>query len=135
MGQSASLIFNISTGAIFGALARFGAHNFARSWQLTLLGVSIPVGVVLVNAVGCFLVGIFFVYAGNHPELSRNLVLGITVGFLGSLTTFSTFSLEALAMLSDQGFAHFAFYTSFHLGLCLAVTFAGVALGRLFSTL
>jgi len=84
-----------------------------------------------VNAIGSFLIGVCAVYLYHRSEIPREVVLGISVGFLGSFTTFSTFSLEAYSLLVDNGGFAFCSYIVLHVGCCVILTALGSGAARL----
>ncbi|MDE0181463.1 MAG: fluoride efflux transporter CrcB [Caldilineaceae bacterium] len=84
----------IGLGAVLGANARY----FVSLWLAAKLGAEFPYGTLAVNVSGSLLLG-FLVAAGSHYlALSPQLRLMMTVGFLGSFTTFSTFAVESMAL-------------------------------------
>lgn len=87
----------IFIGGGLGASARY-----AISLLTLKLTKPIWVGTFLVNVIGCLVLGYIFGFALSKPSLlPENIKLGITVGFLGGLTTFSTFGLETFTFLKD----------------------------------
>ena len=113
------LLIGIFGGA--GACTRAWISSFHESSTL-------PWGTPLVNLAGCFLLGFLSGLSGSVlPESIRK---PIATGFLGSLTTFSTFSLETLVLFEKQGaWAAFWYFTpQLLLGLLLALL--GMTLGR-----
>ena len=92
----------IFCGAGLGALLRSG-FNF-----LTVGIVSVvPLGTLLANMVGGYLVGIAVAFFGSNPSLSPEWKLFVITGFLGGLTTFSSFSAEVVSFIQrgDLGWA------------------------------
>jgi fluoride exporter len=86
----------VASGGAFGALARY----LAAGWVQSATGDFFPWGTLAVNVVGSAALGFLMTWLESSvtsPEV-RQL---ITIGFLGSFTTFSTFSFEAVAMLRD----------------------------------
>ena len=82
----------VSIGAALGALARWQAGVlFNTRW------VGFPLGTLLVNLVGGFMIGMALEWFGRQPNELMKLLL--VTGFLGGLTTFSAFSGESLALL------------------------------------
>ncbi len=82
---------------IAGTLARYGLQGFVQ--QRT--GSTFPMGTLAVNLIGCFLLGIIGEYALTHLTIPPDWRIGITVGFFGAFTTFSSFSYETARMLND----------------------------------
>ena len=92
--------------------------------------VSFPLGTFVVNVLGSFLIGVFFVLLAEKAQIAEQWRPIIVVGFLGGLTTFSTFSLDAL-LLFEQGHYNTAlFYIISSIVLCLIAAFAGMQLTR-----
>ena len=87
-------IVAISVGASLGALLRW-----VLGTKLNALFPSIPLGTLTANLVGGYLVGVAVAYFSSHPSLPPEWRLLIVTGFLGGLTTFSTFSAEVVAQL------------------------------------
>ena len=107
---------------IAGTLARYGLQGFVQ--QRT--GSTFPSGTLLVNLSGCFFLGLLGQYALTHLTIPADWRIGITVGFFGAFTTFSTFSYETVRMLDDGDWARAAVYVlSSVLGGLIAV-FAGL---------
>ena len=113
-------VIAICTGASLGAIAR---------WQLGLWlspdGL-LPWGTLAANLLGAYLIGICVAVFQALPELDPVLRLALVTGFLGALTTFSSFSAEVLAMLMQQRYALALGATSLHLGGSLVCTAAGI---------
>ena len=79
---------------------------------------------------GSLLIGIFFVLLAEKAQIAEQWRPVIVVGFLGGLTTFSTFSLDAL-LLFEQGHYNTAlFYIISSVALCLIAAFAGMQITR-----
>lgn len=106
----------VGTGAALGALLR---------WQLSVwlnpLSGSVPAGTLAANLIGGYLVGVAMAWFAQHPEISPAWRLFAITGFLGGLTTFSTFSAEVVGLL-QQGRMRMA-------GLTVALHTAGSLLG------
>ncbi len=82
----------IMLGGGLGALSRYGIGLLSvRLW-----GVHFPWGTLAVNLIGCFLIGLIFAAADRARLLSPDLRLFLVTGYLGALTTFSTFALETV---------------------------------------
>ena len=112
----------ISAGASAGAILRW-----VLSTRLNALFPSIPMGTLAANLLGGYLVGIAVAWFMDHPALPPELRLLVITGFLGGLTTFSTFSAEVVLLL-QRGQAGWTLATAaLHLFGSLALTFAGIA--------
>ena len=87
-------IFAIFCGAGFGALLRAG-------FNLATVGISstLPLGTFISNMTGGYLIGIAVAFFGSNPNLSPEWKLFVVTGFLGGLTTFSSFSAEVVGLL------------------------------------
>ena len=123
-------IVAICTGACFGALAR---------WQLGLWlnpmvvpGSALPLGTLAANWIGGYLVGIAVALFQALPQLDPVWRLALITGFLGALTTFSSFSAEVIAMLGQQKYALALGTAALHLFGSLLLTVAGMRTGAYF---
>lgn len=114
-------ILAIFCGAGFGALLRAGL-NVLGGGMLSV----IPMGTLLANLVGGYFVGIALAFFGNHTALAPEWRLLVITGFLGGLTTFSSFSAEVVEML-QRGELTWAVCTALlHVLGSLLLTFLGI---------
>jgi fluoride exporter len=116
----------ISIGAVLGANARF----FVGGWIAERWGASFPFGTFVINVTGSLLIGVILTLASDRltPDWFRPL---LAIGFLGSYTTFSTFSFETLALVQGGSFGLAAVNIALSVGGALAGVYAGVVLARL----
>ncbi|MDX9974369.1 MAG: fluoride efflux transporter CrcB [FCB group bacterium] len=116
----------VMTGGALGALCRYGTTLLsARLW-----GTNFPWGTLAVNWAGCFLIGVAFGLADYRNVMNPSARLFFVTGFLGALTTFSTFAFETV-LYARPGMAHLALANFFaHNVGGLALVFAGIALVR-----
>ena len=114
-------ILVIFFGAGFGALLRAGLN-------LLTVGTAsiIPLGTLLSNMVGGYLVGLAVAYFGNNPQLSPEWRLLVVTGFLGGLTTFSSFSAEVVGLIQRGEFTWALGTAMLHLFGSLVLTFLGI---------
>jgi CrcB protein len=114
-------ILAIFFGAGLGALLR-AAFNFLTVGAASI----IPLGTLLSNMVGGYLIGIAIAFFGNNPNLSPEWKLFVITGFLGGLTTFSSFSAEVVGFM-QRGELSWALGTALlHLFGSLVLTFLGI---------
>ena len=113
--------FAIFFGAGLGALLRAG-FNFLTVGAASVL----PMGTFISNMVGGNLIGIAIAFFGNNPNLSPEWKLFVITGFLGGLTTFSSFSAEVVGFM-QRGELSWALGTALlHLVGSLILTFLGI---------
>lgn len=117
----------ISLGASTGAILRW----FLSLWLNHLLP-TLQLGTLAANLIGGYLIGIFMAVFALHPHLSPEWRLLILTGFLGGLTTFSTFSAETAALLQQQRFFWAAATIGSHVIGSVALTLLGMATVMLF---
>lgn len=111
----------VGIGAALGAWLRwiFGI-------VLNPLFANLLLGTLAANLVGGYLIGVAVEYFTHRDSLSPELRLFVIVGFLGGLTTFSSFSAEAVELLSDRDFLWSFVLVAAHLLGSLAMTFLGI---------
>ncbi|MEO8120451.1 MAG: fluoride efflux transporter CrcB, partial [Rhodoferax sp.] len=113
-------VLAICIGASIGALAR---------WRLGLWlnpGAAIPFGTLAANLIGGYLVGVCVAFFQALPNLDPIWRLALVTGFLGALTTFSSFSAEVVGMLGQQRYTLAFGTTAVHLFGSLLLTVAGI---------
>jgi fluoride exporter len=114
----------ISIGAVLGANVRY----LLGGWVLERMGTEFPYGTLLINVSGSFVIGLVYALIERHgaPDWVRPLVM---VGFLGAYTTFSTFSLDTLALAERGAWVAAGAYIIASVVASLAAVWAGVTLG------
>jgi len=116
----------IAIGGAFGAVSRYGVTLGAARLGAT----GFPYATLTVNVTGSFLIGLFVAWLGGRTEINPALRPLIQVGFLGALTTFSTFSLDALILIEQGRFTQAGRYIAASVLVCLAACFIGLLAGR-----
>ena len=118
-------LFAVGAGAVVGAWLRW-----ALSLGLNTVAPNLPLGTLTANLVGGFLIGIAVELFTLHPVIPPEVRLFVITGFLGGLTTFSTFSAEAVALLQRDQYGWAFGLIGAHLLGSLAMTLLGIALVR-----
>ena len=116
-----SAIFAISLGAVAGALLRAGLAQACNA-----LFPDLPPGTLLANLLGAYLIGLAMAVFAALPQLAPEWRWLVMTGFLGSLTTFSTFSAEVFALLQQGRLAMAALAVAAHLGGSLLMILLGM---------
>ena len=94
-----SLILTVGVGGAIGAIIRY----MSGVWLSTAIPNKPYVATLIVNVLGSLLIGLFYLF-GDYFQIKDSLRLLFVVGFLGSLTTFSTFSYEFIAMINQKNY-------------------------------
>jgi CrcB protein len=120
-------IIAVTLGGIVGTLLRFATATWVTAhWPRFFYA-----GTLAVNIVGCLLIGYLYGLFMLRPEIPVELRAGLMVGFLGGLTTFSSFSLDTVRLLeSGQGLLALGYCAISVFGGLLA-TWAGLALTKI----
>ena len=121
-----SSLIAIAAGGAAGALLRYWAANGVYA----LLGRGFPYGTLLVNVLGSFLMGLLTVLFIERLSVGPTWRAALLVGALGAFTTFSTFSIETLALIEQGAALRALLNVLLSVGLCLLCVWLGVLLGR-----
>jgi CrcB protein len=113
-------VIAICIGASAGALARWGLGLWLSPGGL------IPWGTLAANLIGGYLIGVCVAVFQAMPQLDPLVRLALITGFLGGLTTFSSFSAEVVTMLMQQRYALALGTASVHVAGSLLLTVAGI---------
>ncbi len=119
-------VFAICLGASIGALARWGLGLWLNT------GPGMPYGTLAANLIGGYLVGICVAVFQALPDLDPVWRLALVTGFLGALTTFSSFSAEVVGMLQQQRYALALGTAALHLLGSLLLTILGIKTASIF---
>jgi len=115
----------VGIGAVLGAWLRWGLGI----WLNPVLP-EVPLGTLVANLTGGFVIGLAIEFFAAYPGVAPEWRLALITGFLGALTTFSTFSAEAVTLLARAQYAWAALHIGVHLAGSISMTIAGVALLR-----
>ena len=88
----------IACGGAVGAVSRYWLATTMERFNQT----NFPLGTFTVNLLGSFLIGMFFILFAEKIELAQQWRPIVIIGFLGAMTTFSTFSLDAILLMQNE---------------------------------
>lgn len=120
------MLWYIAVGSAVGGVSRYLLGGAVQR----LAPGTFPVGTLIVNITGSFLLGAILRFAIDTPGLTSEMRALLTVGFCGGFTTFSTFSYETVALLEDGEWSRAAAYLALSVGLSIVATFLGLAASR-----
>ena len=118
----------VGLGGMIGSISRFLLSGFVQRFSPI---VGFPFGTLVVNVVGCFLIGLLNGLADTRQLFGSEFRLFLFIGVLGGFTTYSTFGYETFSLLRDAEFPRAILSVGFHLLIGLGAVWAGDALGRL----
>ena len=116
----------VGGGAASGAWLRWGLGSLLNAIFPTL-----PLGTLAANLIGGYLMGLAMGYMSHYETLTPEMRLLITTGFLGGLTTFSSFSAETVTLLARHQYGWTAALVGLHVVGSVLLTFAGIETVRL----
>ena len=121
-------ILLVGAGSFVGGIVRYLLLLLIKS-----PGHGFPLSVLLVNLIGCFLIGLFYGIFSRIPDSNRELLLLLTTGICGGFTTFSTFANDSLQLLQQQNWLASGIYIAVSVIGGILLTFAGYALVNVIS--
>ena len=116
----------ICIGASAGALARWQLGLWLNPSSMSFGSLSLPWGTLAANLIGGYLVGVCVAVFQAMPELDPIWRLALVTGFLGALTTFSSFSAEVVGMLNQGRYSLALLTAGLHLLGSLTLTVIGI---------
>lgn len=119
-------IISIAAGGAVGSLLRFWMSNGVHS----LAGRQFPYGTLVVNILGCLLMGLLFVLLTERWNLGPVWRAGLLVGLLGGFTTFSAFSMETITLIEEGAALKAVLNVLLSVFTCLAATWLGLVVAR-----
>src|SRR5574344_2195066 len=111
----------VGIGSFFGGGCRFLLSKVVQN----MIEYSFPLGTMVVNILGCFLIGLFYGLFDRGGLMNPDFKMFLTVGFCGGFTTFSTFMNENFQLLKDGNFFYVALYVSISLFVGLLALYFG----------
>ena len=115
--------------AFFGALGCLTRY-FLSGWVYRAVGGTFPTATLAVNILGSFCIGLIMEFSLRSALISPTLRISLTIGFLGGLTTFSTFSYETFRLLEDGELAIALANVLLSVCVCLVCTWLGIVTAK-----
>lgn len=126
-GRSLVQLLVVGAGGFCGAVARYALSGAVQRLSPAAL---FPYGTLVVNVTGCLAIGLVAGLADFRGLLAPQTRLFLGLGFLGSFTTFSTFSHETMLLARDSEFFAAAANVALHVVVGLAAAWLGYAIAR-----
>lgn len=117
----------IGAGGFVGSIARYLTSKYIQD----NLSFSFPVGTLIVNISGCFILGVIYGLMERGEILSQESRLFLTIGFCGGFTTFSSFAFENVLILRDGNFMQSALYISLSVFAGILLLYIGSIIAKL----
>jgi len=112
----------VAVGSAVGGVARFALASVVQQ----RVGPNFPVGTLIVNITGSFLLGLLLRYALASDAISPEVRALLTTGFCGGYTTFSTFTYDTMILLEEGGHARAGLYVLLSVVLSLVGAWLGI---------
>jgi CrcB protein len=119
-------ILMVALGGGVGAVSRY----LISTWAAGKYGSGFPYGTLIVNVAGCFIIGAFMTLTTERIIVSPYWRLLITVGFVGGLTTFSSFSYETFKLLGDAEINYAMYNVALNMIVGFLATWLGISAAR-----
>jgi CrcB protein len=119
-------ILLIALAGALGTLSRYGIGV----WAGRALGTGFPYGTFIVNVTGCFLIALVSQLAISTTFISPTMRLTLTTGFMGGLTTYSSFNYETTNLVRDRAWTAGLTNVGLTLGACFAAGMLGLLAAR-----
>jgi CrcB protein len=115
----------VGLGGLIGSLARYGLNSAVQART----GALFPLGILVVNVVGCFAIG--FIAAAASRGTRTDVVLFLTTGFCGGFTTMSAFGFDTVVLFEQGHVGLAALNIVTTMSSCLVAVWIGLVLGRM----
>ena len=109
-------------GGFFGSGLRYLSQRIISHY----FPVTFPYGTLIVNLIGCFLIGVIFAMSDKTRILSPDIRMFLAVGFCGGFTTFSSFALDSYGLIRDSEYLYFSLYLLASVILGILAVIAGI---------
>ncbi|TYO98271.1 camphor resistance protein CrcB [Geothermobacter ehrlichii] len=114
---------------VFGGLGCLSRY-LVSGWVYALAGRALPWGTLAVNVVGSLLLGFLMESGLRSTLIPAEIRMGLTTGFMGGFTTFSTFSYETVRLLEEGSWLQAGANMALNLAVCVASALFGIWLAR-----
>jgi len=114
----------VGLGGMIGSMLRY-------MFSIVIKPSSFPFSTLLVNIIGCLLIGLIIGFGSKNGSLNEPWKLFFATGICGGFTTFSAFSVECVYLLEQQRYTAMLAYIAISIVVGLAATFAGIQLAKL----
>ena len=121
-----SIYIAIAVGGSIGAMSRYWVLSTVYSW----LGINFPYGTLMVNVSGSLVMGFLTVLLLFRFDVSDEIRLGLLVGFLGSFTTFSAFSMDTIHWIENGALLKALSYVLLSVIACVLGAWGGLISAR-----
>ena len=118
---------SIAFGGALGALSRYWLTVSIERFN----GTGFPLGTFMVNLLGSFLIGLLYILFAEKLSVADQWRPVIITGFLGAMTTFSTFSLDALLLFQQGHYNTALFYVLSSVMICIFAAYVGMQIARI----
>lgn len=118
----------VAVGGSIGAVTRY----LVSTWAAERFGADFPYGTLIVNIVGCFIIGAFLTIATERFIINPYWRLIVAVGFVGGLTTFSSFSYETFKLMEDGSITLVMYNIMGNFVLGFLATWLGISAAKFF---
>ena len=125
------MIWYIAFGSALGGAARY----LFGGWIQGRAGPDFPVGTLVINVTGSFLLGLLYRYAADSAAITPEVRAMLTIGICGGYTTFSSFSLQTLNLLRDREWLYAGGNVILSVVLCLVAVWLGWQLGSMVNSM
>lgn len=120
------LLLYIAFASAVGGVSRYLLGGLIQR----LSGGTFPMGTLLINITGSFLLGLIYRYSADSAAIAPEVRAMLTIGFCGGYTTFSSFSYESIRLIEDGQAGRAFVYVALSVLLCLGGTAMGIVAGR-----
>jgi CrcB protein len=121
-------ILLVGFGGFIGSIARYLTAAIIQDKSSS----NFPIGTLMVNIVGCLLIGLFLGLSDKQNIISPELRLFLTIGFCGGFTTFSSFTNDNVQLINSGALLQVLLYTGLSVIVGIAATYIGYLVVKAF---